>query len=143
MKIFRSLVILIFLAFGSLAMQAQERPLVKVDVPFAFTVENVEMPAGTYTIWTTAYKAIMVQNADGLHTAFINAMEARKVQGSTESKLVFRQLGNEFFLSQVWEQGSEIHRDVRTGKRATVLAKNGNPSQLVVVLAKKADGQHS
>lgn len=143
MKIFRSLVILIFLAFGSLAMQAQERALVKVDVPFAFTVENVEMPAGTYTIWTTAYKAIMVQNADGLHTAFINAMEARKVQGSTESKLVFQQLGNEFFLNQVWEQGSEIHRDVRTGKRATVLTKNGNPSQLVVVLAKKADGQYS
>jgi hypothetical protein len=143
MKIFRSFVIMLLLASGSLAVQAQERVLIKADVPFAFTVGNVEMPAGTYTIWTTTNKNLLIQNADRIHSAFIYAMEARKLQRSNESKLVFQHLGNEFFLSQVWEWGSETHREVRTDKRATLLAKNGNASPLVLVLAKGRDGGQS
>jgi hypothetical protein len=52
--------------------------------------------------------------------------------------LLFSRIGNEYFLSQVWEQGSKVHRDFFLGNRAKELARNrinGQPKTLVAVTA--------
>jgi hypothetical protein len=144
MKLFRNLITLILLASAAIAVQAQDRPLLTADVPFAFTVDDVQMPAGSYTVSSLAsYGSLMVRNADGRHVAFIRALNSTELQRASEGKLVFRQIGNDFFLTQVWERGSDTHREVRNGKRATQLARNSSAPQLVTVLATAKNGRHS
>jgi hypothetical protein len=144
MKIFRILITAILMASASFAAQAQNRALIKANIPFAFTVENVELPAGNYTISSLAPDSlIMVQSADGRHAAIVHMQESAKLQDAKQTMMVFRHLGNEFFLSQVWQQGSGVYREVRTGKRATQLAKNGSTPQLVTVVASPRNGSHS
>jgi hypothetical protein len=144
MKIFRILITVTLLASASFAAQAQNRALIKANIPFAFTVENVELPAGDYTIFSlTPDKLILLQSADGRHTAIVHMEESSNLQDAKATMMVFQHLGNEFFLSQVWQQGSAVYREVRTGKRATQLAKNGSTPQLVTVVASKRNGSHS
>jgi hypothetical protein len=53
MKYARTVIIsALLLAATSLAAQCQERQIVMATIPFAFTVENTPLPAGTYTIST-------------------------------------------------------------------------------------------
>lgn len=47
--------------------------------------------------------------------------------------LVFHHFGDRFFLAQVWEQGSNIHRDVPSSKLERELAKNGERIQLLAL----------
>jgi len=48
--------------------------------------------------------------------------------------------GNEYFLAQVWEQGSNIHRDLQNGTRARELASSGERMESVTVLASASYG---
>jgi hypothetical protein len=115
MKIFRNLITVVLLASASIAVQAQDRAIIKANVPFAFTVEDVELPAGTYTVSTLPpYNSIMLQSADGRHSAIIRATQATNLQGAKQTKMVFHLLGTEYFLSQIWQQGSEVHREQET-----------------------------
>src|SRR5579864_4898748 len=62
----------LLLAAVSVYVQAQERQLLTATVPFAFTVENSNLPAGAYTVSTLPpYNMIKVQSADGRKVAMI------------------------------------------------------------------------
>ena len=51
MKYVRTMITtVLLLAAASVVVQAQERPILRATVPFAFTVENTALPAGTYTV---------------------------------------------------------------------------------------------
>jgi hypothetical protein len=144
MKIFRILITVMLLASGSVAARAQNRVLFKANIPFAFTVENVELPAGSYTISSLAPdKLILLQSADGRHSVVVQMLESTELHDAKQTVAVFQHLGDEFFLSQVWRRGSAVYHEVRTGKRATQLAKNGSTPQLVTVLASRRNGSHS
>jgi len=134
----------LLLASFCVAVQAQERALLTAAVPFAFTVENTNLPAGTYTIYILPpFNMIKVLSADGRKAAMIPAIPSLKSEGSKQTKLVFHRFGSEYFLAQVWEQGSEVHRNLRSGDRARQLARNGDRIQSVTILADVNDGSHS
>lgn len=138
MKYVRTMITtVLLLAAASVVVQAQERPILRATVPFAFTVENTALPAGTYTFYVLPpyTMTLKVQSSDGRKTVFIPAIPSRKLQESKEMKLVFHRFGNEYFLAQVWEKGSDLHRDVRRGSRARELARNGERSQSATILA--------
>jgi len=55
MKYVRTMITtVLLLAAASVVVQAQERPILRATVPFAFTVENTALPAGTYTVYVLA-----------------------------------------------------------------------------------------
>jgi hypothetical protein len=144
MKIFRILITVMLVAAGAVAIRAQNRALMKANIPFAFTVANVALPAGEYTIFNLAPdKLILLQSADGRHAAIVHLQESAKLQDAKQTMIVFQHLGDEFVLSQVWQQGSGVYREVRTGKRGTQLAKNGRTPELVTVVAGPGNGSHS
>jgi|ERR1700722_15232288 len=133
---------LLFAAF-TVYVQAQERPLLTATIPFTFTVENSNLPAGTYTISTLPpYNMMKVQSADGRKVAMIPAIPSRTLAASEQTKLIFDHIGNQYFLAQVWEQGSEVRRDVRSGNLARELAKRGERSQSRTILASSSKGSH-
>ncbi len=132
----------LLLAAASVTLQAQERPILRATVPFAFTVENTTLPAGTYivSILSPHNMMIKVQSADGRKAVLIAAIPARKLDPSNQMKLVFHRFGNEYFL---WEQWSEVHRDLRSGNRARELARNGERMQFITILANATNDSHS
>jgi hypothetical protein len=78
---------------------------------------------------------IKVRSADGRRVAWIAAIPSSKLEGAQRTKLVFHRFDDEYFLVQVWEQGSKVHRDLRSGDRARELAKNGGSMQIETILA--------
>ena len=134
----------LLLSAVSVYVQAQERPILTATVPFAFTLENTDLPAGTYTVSILSpYNMIKVQSADGRKVAWIAVIPSLKSEGSKQAKLVFHSFGNEYFLAQVWEQGSKVHRDLRSGNRARELARNSDRMQFITILADTGNDSHS
>jgi len=135
----------LLLAGVSVAVQAQDRPILTATVPFAFTLENTDLPAGTYSV-SILYPysmLIKVQSADGRNAVMITAIPSLKSEESRQAKLVFHRIGNEYFLAQVWEQGSKVHRDLLSGNRARELARNGDRMQFITILANTGNDAHS
>ncbi|MGA7928705.1 MAG: hypothetical protein WCA20_22255 [Candidatus Sulfotelmatobacter sp.] len=120
----------------SVYVQAQERQLLTATIPFAFTVENSNLPAGTYTISTLPpYNMMKVQSADGRKVVMIPTIPSPTSAESKQTKLVFDRIGSQYFLSQVWEQGSNLHRDLRSGKLTREFASSGGRVQSTTILA--------
>jgi len=145
MKYLRTMITtVLLLAAVSVAVKAQERPVLTAIVPFAFTLENTDLPAGTYTVSILyPFNMIKVQSADGRKVAWIAVIPSLKSEESKQVKLVFHRFGNEYFLAQVWEQGSKVHRDLRSGNRARELARNGDGMQFITILANTGTDSHS
>jgi hypothetical protein len=137
MKNLRTLIsTVMLLAAVSICAQSQERPIAQADVPFPFTVENTNLPAGAYTISVLPPSHIIkVQSADTGKSVIIPALPAETLQGAGQGKLVFRRFGNLYFLTQVWESGNKTHRDVQSGKLANELAKHDGQPQTLTILA--------
>jgi len=82
---------------------AYAQSFAKADVPFAFNVGTAQLPAGTYEIRTLSQSGnqIMIQNSKTSASAV--SIARRDGSRSTESKLVFERIGNQYFLSEVWK----------------------------------------
>src|SRR5271166_3927568 len=73
-----------------------------VNIPFAFTVDDVRMPAGEYRITSPSEKVISVQRVGGaeVETTIINSNGP--IKGDGGPKLVFRRYGNEYFVAAAY-----------------------------------------
>lgn len=113
---------------------------VRVNVPFQFTVGNVPMPPGTYSIEPLSYSEQgmdliwgMDRSTSELHDYF----SSRPVEVSdrnNETDLVFRCFNRECFLSQVWMADNHVGRQLSLQVPARLLANEG-PAPHEIVLA--------
>jgi hypothetical protein len=110
--------------------------VVKATVPFTFIVDKADLPAGVYTIQGLglAAGAMTIQSADDNVVKVIlpNACESSQPQKKT--KLVFHRYGTEYFLAQIWREGSERGQELPKSGRETEVAMD-YPVQNVVVVA--------
>jgi len=128
--------IIVLLAVVSIGAQAQERTFAKANIPFAFTVENVNLPAGTYTISALPpYNMIKMQSEEGGNAAMAPVIPTPAKAESSQSKLVFQRIGDHYFLARVWERGNSIRRDLLGGKLQHELAKNNASMRTATILA--------
>lgn len=120
----------------SLFAQIENRPLMKVQVPFAFTVDNHTLPAGQYYVVSVApERMIRLASADGKHSLIVNDLANYSLSPSTNSRLVFNKYGDEYFLSQVWTKGDNVVRAPYLSERAIEIARSGAPLDTKIVLA--------
>jgi hypothetical protein len=70
-----------------------------VNIPFAFTVDDVRMPAGEYLITSPSEKVITIKRVGGpeVETTMINGNEGHK--GDHTPRLIFHRYGTEYFLA--------------------------------------------
>ena len=123
-------------------MCSSDLPLAKVTIPFAFSAENVSLPAGTYEITTLPpYNMIKLRRVDGGAVAMVAAAFNSGTVSSESTKLQFLYVGGQYFLSRISEIGSSVHRDIRTGRLARELAKN-NPASQKTILARASAPRH-
>ena len=108
----------------------------KVNVPFAFAVEDHSLPAGEYLVLTvTPERSIRIASADGKHSAIVNTLPNYAKSPSETSRLVFHKYGNEYFLAQVWTGGQNVARNPLSSKRAMEIASSGGVPETRVVIA--------
>ena len=78
---------------------AYAQAVAKADVPFAFTVGQKQLPAGSYGI-SGGQSTIVIRNGEtGAGTL---SVVRRDSYGKSSPKLVFHRLGSQYFLAQVW-----------------------------------------
>ena len=126
---------LLLLTAVTVSAQAEERQILTVTVPFPFAVQNTNLPAGSYTLYTLSpFNLLKVQSVDHRRSAYVTFVRAEG-SASRSAKLVFRRIGTKYFLTQAWEDGNNIHRDVPTGDLARELAKAGQSIHETTILA--------
>jgi len=129
----------LLVAAASVSAQADENRLLTVTVPFAFTVANTSLPAGTYTFYAQSpHNLVRLQSADFRKSAYFPVARAIGSETSDKAKLVFRRIGRQAFLTEVWEGRSEFHRDPPKGSLARELAKAGGSIQETISVVESA-----
>jgi hypothetical protein len=79
---------------------AYAQPVTKADVPFAFQVGTKQLPAGCYKVTTPSQAAIQIVNCNTSAAAL--SPIRRDSYSDGRARLVFRHVGNQYFLTQVW-----------------------------------------
>ena len=138
MKSARTL-ITICLLFTAVSLVAQTTPsqrLMKVNVPFAFSVEDHSLPAGEYLVLTvTPERSIRITSTDGKHFAIVNTLPNYAKLPSPNSRLVFHKYRDEYFLAQVWTGGQNVARNPISSKRAMEVASSGGMPETMTIIA--------
>lgn len=84
---------------------ANAQTVARADVPFAFKVGSAQLPAGTCEIRTVNDATVVIRSLDGGISALSMARQEYS-NASTGAKLVFHRLGDHYFLTQIWKDGS-------------------------------------
>jgi hypothetical protein len=104
-----------------------------VNIPFAFTVDDVRMPAGEYLISSPSEKVVSIQRVGGpeVKVTVTNLSAATRSDG--RAKLVFHKYGNAYFVAAAWMPNSDHAREFFASANEIQVARNGG--QDVVELA--------
>ena len=138
MKSARTLIMicLLFTAASVFAQMRSSQQLMKVNVPFAFSVEDRSLPAGEYLVLTvTPERSIRITSTDGKHSAIVNTLPNYAKTPSANSRLVFHKYRDEYFLAQVWTGGQNVARNPISSKRAMEIASSGGAPETLTVIA--------
>jgi len=96
----------LFVVFAGARAQAQT-PILKVEIPFAFTAGLKEMPAGTYDVMRPDGTQSMIEVRGLNGGAFALSPTREASTGNEETRLVFDRYDNKYFLRAVWFPGED------------------------------------
>jgi hypothetical protein len=136
MKNLRSILLALTVLLLATAAQAQTTN-VKASIPFDFVVGNHAYPAGEYTVksMSQSSSAIRIDNTDESKKGITLSDECQKGQPAKQTTLVFQRLGDNYFLYQIWTEGSSLGREFPMSKAEVQVAKNYSKPELVIVAA--------
>lgn len=80
---------------------------VKATVPFGFTVDDMFVPAGTYTISSADHGVIRI--ADQKHVYHLSAVLPDLDQAAKANVMVFHRYGNQYFLSGIRSETASMY----------------------------------
>ena len=110
---------------------------VKVNIPFDFRAGSTVYAAGNYDIKGDLRTADVLQLDSGnkMGQGFIMPHECSSGKPAEKTVLVFRRIGGEYFLYQIWSEGSSVGRELSASKRETQLARNEEKSDEIIIAA--------
>jgi hypothetical protein len=74
---------------------------VEAKVPFAFTVGNTSLPAGTYTIKFDSAQLLMITNNAQHRSTALSLYDRDGRKSSNGGQLLFHKYGSQYFLSEI------------------------------------------
>lgn len=115
----------------------------KANIPFDFTIGKTKLPAGSYTVDGGIVQGCLRISAEdrskNVLVSFFGGQFSRK---PSQAKLVFHRYENQYFLSQVWDEGGTVAMQLpqSPAERELVrnlnhLAQNRSEPETVIVLA--------
>jgi hypothetical protein len=82
-------------------------------VPFAFSANNQNVPAGSYNVQPVSSCILALHNVKTGRRLFLMVLpndSGRAIE--TQSRLVFRRYGTHAYLTQVWSSGTSTHSEL-------------------------------
>ena len=128
-----SLMFFASLFMAASAVHAQSLPL-KADIPFDFVVGNSVLHAGKYTIrpMDGDGRVTLLRSVDLKHSSLITACPCASRSSEHDSELVFKVIGDRYYLWQIWTADYQAGRELSIIPRRTEAAKTA-PAQAVAV----------
>jgi hypothetical protein len=116
------------------AQMAIKQPLVRVDIPFAFSAGGVHLPAGQYHISHPGDPYfVLIEKDDGRARALVYVHPAATAS-SESTKLVFNRYGDQYFLSQVLtEPDRQVHQCFKCRREKELIAQVKKAESVVAV----------
>jgi len=120
---------------------AQSSTVLKVTVPFQFSVRGKLLPAGKYTINRESQGFLIIQSADRHLSCVVATIHAQSSRMRDESSLVFNHYGEFYFLSAIRTEGTDSDLQIyqssaeRRLEAATRAANKGAKRQTVSIVA--------
>ena len=106
---------------------------IMVDIPFAFMVRDTTLPAGQYTIRrvdSVNPNAMELSGADLTERLVFLVGSAQAVKQPDKTKLVFDRIGDQYFLSEIFEVGNTTGVELKKSRAERQLEKEGEIRQL-------------
>ena len=115
---------LLFAAAGAHAQSA-----IQAHVPFAFKVGTAQVPAGTYSMKKESdTNLVSIRNLKT--NAIVLAVGTGQSPSKKSNKLVFRHLGSQYFLTEIWGTGGTQGMVFQAPKRNSELQVASRPSSV-------------
>ncbi|HWN98713.1 MAG TPA: hypothetical protein VNS63_05525 [Blastocatellia bacterium] len=121
-------VTLAFLAIGGgTTACAQVTDTIDADIPFDFMVSGKVVPAGHYTVKRVdSNPAIMeLRGADARVVNVFLTNSAEVAKEPKQSELIFDRIGDQYFLSRIFEEGNRYGVEVQESRAERKLEKEG------------------
>jgi hypothetical protein len=119
---------LLAIAGGGTSACAQVMDSIEADVPFDFTVRNQVMPAGHYIIkrLDDSRPGVMTIRGSDSHEARIFLTgDAQIAKEPRHNELIFDRVGDQYFLSRIFEVGNEYGVAVKKSRSERKLETEG------------------
>ena len=116
--------LLVLLTFSSALGQSDRQTI--IHIPFNFSVGEKSFPAGKYVIertWKTSDSVWVIKRKDNVGKAMLLTRPVRANETQQETRLVFHQYGDLYFLSEIWTAGDTMGREIQTSDRERGLDK--------------------
>ena len=144
LRLFAIITLLVTVAFASaLASVSAQTPghNITANVPFEFNVGDKALPAGSYAIGRNNSDGtqLRISNRDTNGSTSRLTQTVQAIEPKEQSVLVFKRYGDRYFLSQIWEAGERVGRQMLKSKSERAmeqeLAKNEENAETVTVIA--------
>ena len=84
------------------AIPASAQTSLKVDIPFAFSANNQQLPAGSYWVQRQSDYFLSIRNVKTASTVVVMIHPEQGGALESHSRLIFVREGNHSYLTQVW-----------------------------------------
>jgi len=136
-KSLKSLLIALFVALSAAGVKAQSGRVIEVTVPFDFAAGAVELKAGDYQVKQLSKNSLLFRSADRTKAVVIQApISVAALRQDKPERLVFKQYGNQSFLSQIWINRTADGRQLAPSKIERALARQlreSGPGDIAIV----------
>jgi hypothetical protein len=110
----------------------------EASIPFRFMVGNQEFPAGTYIVQLDFEKQVVVIRSEDRSVRMFLSKNDERRRATPKTQLVFRHLGDRFFLNAIWLEGTTAGERLLPGNVETELARHqSGPPQTIALQAQK------
>jgi hypothetical protein len=117
---------------------------IEANITHAFTVGTTTLPAGKYEIkalFDTDPDTFEIRSADGRTAAIFETHSAQANRTPRRTELVFNKLGDSYFLSQIWLEGSDVGNELVKTKAEKKLEEGGIASEHPSIVANISKGK--
>ena len=108
--------------------------VLKVKVPFNFTVGTQTFPAGEYSLKPLLPHTMSLRNQAGQVLTNINTNSVESTDVPKSVKLVFNGYDGHYFLAQIWKEGDNIGRELSKSPTEIEMATKYSPGQQIALL---------
>jgi hypothetical protein len=110
---------------------------VRAHVPFDFVLGNNVYPAGEYAVQAVTADSFLlcVRNKDEQKSITMVSIPVAPSNPAKQTMLVFRRVGNTYFLHRVWSAESSVGREFPRSPTETRAARNTTSTGTVIVTA--------